>query len=134
MMLTVARHRAFTALVLAAALAAGCTPDAPTPNLSDGRDHFTKGGATGAVACSERPFELDANRVSLTIAGPCREAIVTGNHNDVAVDVLGGGVVEITGSHNDVTWRQAGPGPRPALLDRGRSNTFHRGAMAGEGP
>ena len=109
-------------------LATGCAPTPrPALTLNDGRQHFTQDRASATVACDGRPFVVDANRASLKLRGRCYHVIVAGNHNDVETDVLGSGTVEITGAHNDVTWRQMSPGPRPVLVDRGPSNTFHRG-------
>ena len=59
-------------------------------------------------------------------AGPCRFVRISGSHNDIALDIVPGGTIEITGAHNDVNWRQTEPGPRPDLQDHGESNTFYR--------
>ncbi len=109
------------------ALASGCEGTRPAVSLNDGRQHFTQDRTSATVACDGRPFVVDASRVSLTITGQCSHIVVAGNHNDVDADVLASGTVEITGAHNDVTWRKVGSGARPILVDRGVSNTFHRG-------
>ena len=137
MLTSAARHRLVPPSILVLALAAGCAPQRPRPAVSfnDGRQHFTRDHVTASAVCDGRVFEVDADRASLTITGPCRQVFVAGNHNDIEADVLAGGVVEIAGAHNDVTWHQAGRGPRPALLDHGPSNTFHRGIReSGEEP
>ena len=58
----------------------------------DGRAHFTQNGASTTIVCDWRPVEIDANRVSLKVVGPCRRVIVTGNHNDVSTQVRAGGI------------------------------------------
>jgi Protein of unknown function (DUF3060) len=117
-------------LLITLTLLTGCQTDRVRPlvNVNDGRQHFTQDRATATATCDGRPFVVDADRVSLRIGGPCRQIVIAGDHNDIEVSMLPGGVVEITGAHNDVTWRQMGRGPRPVLSDRGQSNSFHRGA------
>ncbi len=120
--------RRLVPMVAILAMASGCEgASRPALNLNDGRQHFTQDRVSASVTCDGRPFEVDANRVSLTITGPCSHVVVAGNHNDIETDVLANGTVEITGAHNDVTWRKVGSGSRPILVDRGVSNTFHRG-------
>jgi hypothetical protein len=130
------RRRLVLPVGLALALSMGCAPERPRliVDLNDGREHFTQDRASTSAVCDGRPFEADANRVSLTITGPCRQVFVTGDHNDFQVDVLAGGMVDIDGTHNDVTWHQVGRGPRPALLGRGPSNPFHRGIPENDEP
>ena len=133
MMTSAACHRVVPfAFILA--LAAGCAPKGPSPtvNLNDGRQHFTRDHVRASAVCDGRLFEVDADRASLRVTGPCRQVFVAGNHNDIETDVLAGGVVEVVGAHNDITWNQVGRGPRPALLDHGRSNSFHRGNGRGD--
>lgn len=117
------------ALILALALAAERASAKVVPTVDDGRVHFTQDHARQTVYCDgRRPFEMDADRVSLKIVGPCTQVYVAGDHNDVETDVLGGGLVMITGAHNDVTWHQVSGGRPPALINRGQSNTFHPSA------
>ena len=97
----------------------------------DGRAHFTQNGASTTIVCDWRPVEIDANRVSLKVVGPCRRVIVAGNHNDVSSQVRAGGIVEITGEHNDVWVHQVSRGRMPVLLNYGQSNTFHPGRPGG---
>jgi hypothetical protein len=86
---------------------------------------YTSSGAAATIPCDTRPVQLNVARTELRLTGPCRFVRLTGDHNDVFVELAPGGSIEITGSHNDVTWRQLRPGPEPALLDRGESNTYH---------
>lgn len=117
------------ALAFAAASGMGSASAKFVPRVDDGRVHFTQDGARQTVYCdSRRPFEMDADHVSLKIVGPCRAVYVAGDHNDVETDVLGGGLVMITGAHNDVTWHQVSRGRPPALINNGSSNTFHPNA------
>jgi len=51
---------------------------------------------------------------------------VSAVHNDIFIDVIPGGMIEITGNHNDVSWRRIERGPLQVLQDRGQSNSFHR--------
>ena len=128
--MSIARH-SVTSLLAVLTSVAGCAPERPRPDLSDGRQHFTQDHTNTTIGCGGAPFQVDAYRVTLKLTGPCREVIVAGDHNDVETDVLPGGTVQITGSHNDVTWRQMAPGPRPALLNSGRGNTFRNGGFEG---
>jgi Protein of unknown function (DUF3060) len=77
------------------------------------------------IPCGELPVQIEGNRTDLTLTGNCRLVRITGEHNDIRVQVTPGGMIEVTGQHNDIWWQQMGPGPRPRLLNRGSSNTFH---------
>lgn len=116
------------ALLIVLPLGAGCAIARVVPSVDDGRVHFVQNGARQTVYCDQRPFEMDADHVSLKIVGPCRAVYVAGDHNDIETDVLGGGLVMITGAHNDVTWHQVSPGRPPALIIQGHSDTFHPSA------
>jgi Protein of unknown function (DUF3060) len=106
---------------------AACTNEPQPPVLSaDGVVQYVTSRTKQTIQCDGRPIDLAGNRNFMTLTGPCRFVRVSGAHNDVFIDVIPGGTIEITGDHNDVSWRRIEPGPRPTLEDRGKSNTFHR--------
>jgi hypothetical protein len=106
---------------------AACTNLPPQPPTVDpaGGLHYTTSRTRQVIACTGRPIQLEANRTETRLTGPCKFLRITGSHNDVVTDILPGGTIEITGDNNDVTWREIGTGPRPNLVNRGRSNSFH---------
>jgi hypothetical protein len=105
---------------------AACKPmTTPIAVDQNGFAVYSVSQASAAIPCDTRPVQLNGNHTDIRLTGPCRFVRVIGEHNDVYVELAPGGSIEITGSHNDVTWRQIRPGPEPALLDRGESNTYH---------
>ena len=65
----------------------------------------------------------------MTLVGPCRFVrSQRGSHNDIAVDIVPAGTIDIIGGHNDVSWRQTGPGPRPDLQDHGDEQFISTGS------
>jgi hypothetical protein len=79
------------------------------------------------VPCAPTPILLRGSHTDMTLRGACAFVRIEGEHNDITVQVAPAAVVEVTGAHNDVTWVQIAPGAPPQLLDRGPSNSFHRG-------
>lgn len=78
------------------------------------------------IACGETPIQLTGSRLDTRLTGDCRYVRITGTHNDIEIEMVPGGTIEITGSNNDVFWSQLRPGPAPQLVNSGISNTFHR--------
>ncbi len=109
-----------------ALLVAGCKSTTPPIAAEEnGFAVYTASQTNATIPCDTRPVQLNVSRTELRLTGSCRFVRLTGDHNDVFVELAPGGSIEITGSHNDVTWRLLQPGPEPALLDRGESNTYH---------
>ncbi len=79
------------------------------------------------LPCAPTPILVTGSHTDTAIKGACAYVRVSGEHNDVDVEVAAGGTIEITGAHNDVTWHQVTPGPPPRLISGRESNTFHRG-------
>jgi hypothetical protein len=119
--------RATLARIVAIGMAAtACTSPNPTgPTVQNGVVLYADSRVNQNIACDGRPIQLSGNRTEIRLTGPCQFVRLTGEHNDIWVDLVPGGTFEITGGHNDVRWRQIQPGPRPVLVDRGESNTFH---------
>ena len=93
------------------------------PVIVDGWDTY---GYVAHVTCGARPVLLNGDRTDVTLDGPCARVMVAGDHNDVSVALIPGGMIDITGDHNDVTWHSpAGYHGAPSLLDHGHSNTYH---------
>ncbi len=114
--------RAICQGLAAAGLILAATQGAAAADANNGWDIY---GKIDRVSCSGRPVLLQGSHTDVTLAGACRYVRITGEHNDVTVDVRPGGTIEITGAHNDVWWRQRSPGPGPRLVNNGASNTFH---------
>ena len=112
---------------ICAAVGAGCAhqPMQP-PLLQDGTLHYQTSWTSGPIQCDGRPIVLEGTHTALRLSGPCQFVRVAGDHNDISVEIAPTGTIEITGSHNDVTWHTV-RGARPALENRGVSNTFHHG-------
>jgi len=112
--------------VVCLAGAAACQSKAPqTPIVQGGWVRYTASRSSQTIPCSDLPIQLEGNRTDLTLTGYCRYVRITGEHNDIHVQIAPGGTIEITGQHNDVWWRPAGPGQPPRLINNGTSNTFH---------
>ncbi|MBV9783378.1 MAG: DUF3060 domain-containing protein [Acidisphaera sp.] len=89
--------------------------------------HYDYSDITRIIQCTGTPIALDGSRTNLTLVGGCTRITVTGNNNEISVDIVPHGVIEVTGAHNEVSWRQLVPGPEPTLLSRGADNHFYRG-------
>ena len=116
-------------LVMAAAMGvAGCnnstTGPAPLAAVqpADGYVHYASGGR---VQCDGRPVAIDGAHTRVEASGPCSSVRVTGEHNDVIVEMAPAGLVDVSGAHNDVWWRTPSGAP-PRFRDTGASNSFHR--------
>ena len=113
-------------ICLASGAACQSTPPQPPVVTADGVMRYATSRTVQKIDCDGRPIELAGSRTEMTLAGPCRFVRISGDHNDIALDIVPAGTIDITGAHNDVSWRQTELGPRPDLQDHGESNTFHR--------
>jgi hypothetical protein len=115
-------------ILLGLASGAACTNAPPQPPViaSDGTLHYKTSRTAQQINCDGTPIELEGDRTELTLTGSCRFVRISGSHNDISLDVVPGGTIEVTGGHNDVSWRQTGTGPRPNVEDHGDSNSFHQ--------
>jgi hypothetical protein len=105
---------------------AACTNEAEPPViLADGMVQYTTSRTHQTVPCDGRPIDVAGDRNTMEFTGPCQYVRVSGAHNDIFIDIVPGGTIEITGDHNDVSWRRIKPGAHQILQDRGQSNTFH---------
>lgn len=106
----------------------GCAqaPNRLSPTVADGWTTYAESRINAPIPCGATPIQLTGNRLDTHITGECQRVRITGAHNDIAVDIVPGGMIEIVGSNNDVFWTQTAPGPRPQLIDLGVSNTFHQ--------
>ena len=77
------------------------------------------------IDCGGRALSLDGEHTSAQLTGYCPLVQVAWEHNDIAVPVPPGGVIQIIAPHNDVTWRLTRPGRPPQLLALAPSNQFH---------
>jgi hypothetical protein len=111
---------------LASGAACTTTPPQPPEVSSDGTLHYKTSRTAQQINCDGRPIELEGDRSELTLSGACRFVRISGSHNDISLDVVPAGTIEVTGGHNDVSWRQTGAGPRPNFQDHGDSNSFHQ--------
>jgi hypothetical protein len=121
--------RCVTARIILICLAvAACVKVPPQPPViaADGSIHYRTSRAAQQIDCDGRPIVLEGDRTEIGLAGPCRIVQITGNHNDITVDIVPAGTIAVTGGHNDVSWRLTVPGPPPVLQDQGESNSFHR--------
>jgi hypothetical protein len=108
--------------VSAAAAGAG-VPGAP-PIDPNAWTHITS-TAQRSVVCGELPIMLDVSHAKMSLTGTCGYVRLTGDHNDITIDLDAAGTIEVTGAHNDISWKQAVPGAPPTLLNHGQSNSFH---------
>ena len=113
-------------ICMASGTACQNAPPQPPVVTADGVMRYTTSRTEQKIDCGGHPIELAGSRTEMTLVGPCRFVRVSGNHNDIALDIVPGGTIDITGAHNDVNWRQTEPGPQPDLQDHGESNRFHR--------
>jgi hypothetical protein len=112
-------------ICLASAAACQGVPPQPPVVTGDGMMHYQASRTAQTIVCDGRPISLEGDRTELTLVGSCRFVRVSGSHNDIAIDIVPAGTIEITGAHNDVSWRQTEAGSRPDLQNHGDSNTFH---------
>lgn len=112
-------------LAVLAPLLAGCAwHPAQAPQIRDGWMVYTGDATTVRGTCGVLPIELTGSHTRVRLDGTCHAVLVTGSHNDVYLPLAPGARVEVTGSHDNIWWYRTGPGPRPALLDRGERNGF----------
>lgn len=100
---------------------------APAPVRQNGWLVYGASHTAQTLPCAPTPILLSGSHTDTEVKGACAYVRVSGDHNDVAVDVAAGGTVEIIGEHNDVTWHQVTRGPPPRLINARESNSFHRG-------
>ena len=109
-------------------LLVGCTyTTTATPVVENGWTVYRQTRLAARVACGDRPVLIAGNRVEMHLTGTCHQVRISGNHNDVSVEVAPGGTIEITGANNDVTWTMPSPGARPTMIDSGKGNSIHSG-------
>lgn len=118
--------RATLAAMVAAASLAATTAFAQV--MADGYLHYGMSNIAQTVQCTGTPIAVDGNHTNMTLVGACRRVRVSGDYNNISVDIVPRGLIEITGQHNDVTWRQIRPGPRPTLRALAPHNNFYAGA------
>ncbi len=117
---------AVLAAVVALATTGAARADHPlSGQLDDGWENFRVSHVHREIFCDGRPVLLTGDHTKLRLSGDCPRVRVAGWHNDIFVDLLPGGTIEITGAHNDVTWHATRPYPRPRLVNAGSRNTFH---------
>lgn len=113
-------------MLICLTFATACTNEPKPPTITaNGVVQYTTSRTKQTVPCDGRPIDIASDRNDMTLTGPCQFVRVSGAHNDVFVDIIPGGTIEITGNHNDVSWRTIQPGPLPILQDKGQSNSFH---------
>ena len=81
----------------------------------------------GIYSCPSGMAEVTGWHTEVHLVGECHYVRISGEHNDVYVDLAAGGQVDVTAPHNDVYVRQVSPGPVPRLQAYADSVTFHRG-------
>lgn len=114
--------------IVGLSLLAGCAyTTTAAPVVENGWVVYRQTRLAARVPCDDRPVLIAGNRVEMHLTGACREVRISGDHNDVSVQVAPGGTIEITGAHNDVTWTMPTPGTPPTMLDHGKSNSIHSG-------
>jgi hypothetical protein len=69
--------------------------------------------------------EVTGWHTEVHLVGECHYVRISGEHNDVYVDLIAGGQVVVTAPHNDVYVRQVSPGPAPRLRAYAYGVTFH---------
>jgi hypothetical protein len=122
------RKSIIAVLAVVAALATTCAARADHPlsgQVDGGWQNYPLSHVRREIFCDGRPVLLTGDHTKLRLSGDCPRVRVAGRHNDIFVDLLPGGMIEITGAHNDVTWHAARPYPRPRLVNAGSRNTFH---------
>lgn len=118
-----------TVFALASLVALSACASAPAqlaPTVQNGWTTYAESRIRAPIPCGATPIQLTGDRLDTHVTGGCRQVRIAGAHNDIIVDIVPGGTIEIVGSNNDVFWAQTAPGPRPQLIDHGASNTFHR--------
>ncbi|HEY0254048.1 MAG TPA: DUF3060 domain-containing protein [Kofleriaceae bacterium] len=96
---------------------------------------------SGSHDCGTDPVvEITGGNGKYTLKGTCKEIMITGGHNTIAVESVGTLTVNgssntiaadnvdtanVSGSNNKVTWKKSGgAGGKPATSSLGQSNTF----------
>ena len=94
-----------TEIVLLCLISGAACTNAPQPPVlsADGVGQYVTSRTKQTVQCDGRPIDLAGNRNVMTLTGPCRFVRVSGAHNDIFIDVIPAGRIEITGDHNDVS-------------------------------
>lgn len=105
-----------------------CVAAATAPVQQNGWLVYQDSHISQIADCTRQPIVLGGSHTDFTLNGMCDHVRVSGDHNDITIQIGPAATIEITGAHNDVTWQQMAPGPPPRLLDSGIENTFHHAA------
>jgi hypothetical protein len=83
---------------------------------------------TGTLDCKGRHVSVSGEDNKLTLTGTCLSVEVSGDRNELVVDVLG--EASLAGDENRIQWKRAASGNAPEVTDSGDGNSVKR-ASAG---
>jgi Protein of unknown function (DUF3060) len=83
---------------------------------------------TGTLDCKGRHVAVSGEGNKLRLTGTCLSVEVSGDSNELVVDVLG--EASLAGDENRIEWKRAASGSAPEVSDSGDDNTVRR-ATAG---
>lgn len=94
----------------------------PAPTATDGKWVVTGQGRTEAHVCAaNEDVEISGQGHVLTLTGPCRNVMVSGQSIQVTTDVAGS--IMVSGMSNKVLWKAALTGKKPKLQVSGMGNS-----------
>lgn len=94
----------------------------PAPTTTDGKWVVTGQGRTEAHVCAaNEDVEISGQGHVLTLTGPCRNVMVSGQGIEVTTDVAGS--IVVSGMSNKVLWKAALTGKKPKLQVSGMGNS-----------
>jgi hypothetical protein len=94
----------------------------PAPTLVDGVWTVTGQGRSGTHACGpNEEVRISGQGHQLTLTGPCRSVVVSGQSNVVATDVAGS--IVVSGVSNQVSWKAGLSGKKPKISLSGLGNS-----------
>lgn len=73
--------------------------------------------------CSGRDTVVSGSHYKVVLSGGCRSLRVSGDANDIIVDMAAGSKIELHGNYNNVAWAKVRDGADPAVKDRGDANS-----------
>lgn len=80
----------------------------------------------GSLDCKGRHVSVSGERNKLKLTGTCLSVEVSGDNNELVVDVLG--EASLAGDENRIEWKRAASGSTPEVSDSGDGNTVKRAA------
>ncbi|MEW5740881.1 MAG: DUF3060 domain-containing protein [Myxococcota bacterium] len=98
------------------------TGTGPAPTLADGVWTVTGQGRSGTHVCgANEEVRISGQGHTLTLTGPCKSVLVSGQSNNIATDTAE--TILVSGMSNQVSWKSGPGGKKPKISVSGMGNS-----------